>query len=386
MDHDLRLPEGGQDILPNKLSRRLKLENTVAGTLESSGYKRVETPLLEYLDGFVSDRGGIENTDIIKTFDAAGNVLALRPDCTIPIARMYETEFKDSVLPVRLCYTMDVFSNSPRRQFRQAGAELIGQGGIRGDIEMIALAITALKESGMRDFLVEIGQVGFFKGIMQNAGLNEDDTEEIRQYVEEKNMLGIQLLLSRLGGGSELADKLMQLPILFGGQEVFDKARRLSDDPLSAASLDELETIYNVLCDMGFSEYISIDLGMVHKINYYTGVIFKGMSGYLGQPLLSGGRYDNLLDTPATGFAVNIDQLQLALERQGDDAKIAVQPVFVLYDDKSIAKAYAKANELKQAGETVIMVHDENALFDMREAHRPKRIIKISEKGGEEIG
>lgn len=246
---------------------------------------------------------------MLKTFDNHGRILVLRPEFTTPIARLAASKLRGEALPLRLCYLGTAYANpSPkgarqRAEFTQAGVELMGCDGAQADAEVVMLALESMRASGLADYMVEIGQVDFFKGLMEEAGLDEETTELVRTYVEEKNMLAIELLLRGNGAAEAAIARIRELPMLFGGREVFARAEKLSASPKCRAALENLRAIYDALCACGFEDFVTIDLGMVHAIGYYTGMIFRGISASFGQPLLSGGRYDGCCATSAGRWA-----------------------------------------------------------------------------------
>jgi ATP phosphoribosyltransferase regulatory subunit len=205
----------------------------------------------------------------------------------------------------------------------QAGVELMGERSALADAEVIALAISSLKEAGLKEFQIDLGQVAFFKGFMQEAGLTPLQIETLRRYVEEKNILAMQFYLRECSVPGEVSKRLMKLPQLYGDESVLDEAEAITVSSLCREAILNLKQILSALSDYGCRDYISIDLGMVHAVNYYSGMIFRGITGHLGRPLLSGGRYDGLparfgRAMPATGFGLSINLLMTALSSQGE--------------------------------------------------------------------
>lgn len=354
-----QIPGGVQDYLQAECYHKRRVERALRETFMMSGYDEVETPSFEYYDVY-SESNALKQERMIKFFDPNGRILALRPDFTMPIARLCATRMEGAELPLRLCYVGSAFGNdadaqSQRREFTQAGVELLGLPGAKGDAEVIALAIVAMKEAGLTDFQIDIGQVEFFRGLMDQVGMNERDAEQLREYVEQKNELAIELMLKNYPMGGEIKSDLQRLPMLYGGPEVLDEAQAISSHPRCRAAIDNLREVYALLEAFGLSDYVSIDLGMVQAIGYYTGVIFKGMTGALGYPLLTGGRYDHLLrafgrDLPATGFALGVKEILLSLDSQ---SALRPQPgvqVLVGADASCVSAAYAYAQKLRGEG------------------------------------
>ena len=325
-DDKKRLPEGVSDVLPGACKRRRQIEEKLLERFCMCGYDEVRTPVLEYFSLYQGTDGSRE-TSAIKTFDRDGRILALRPEFTTPIARMVSTRMQDAPLPLRLCYQGVAFRSKFDRaglrgmEFTQAGVELLGLSGPHADAEVIALAASSMEAAGLRDYLIDIGQVEFFKGLMEEAGADAELSEELRVAVEQKSTLSMEMLLRSSRFSRELQNKIMALPSMYGGPEVIYQAMGMTRSPRCRAALDNLLAVYGILDGWGLSDRLTIDLGLVHSIDYYTGVVFRGISGYVGSPILSGGRYDRLMDefgapSAATGFALGVERLLEALWKQ----------------------------------------------------------------------
>ncbi|MDR0397505.1 MAG: ATP phosphoribosyltransferase [Oscillospiraceae bacterium] len=325
-------PQGFADTLPDEYARAACLRERLGALFASRGYAGIGTPLIESRTLFQSGPGYMPESQQWKTYAPDGSILVVRPDNTTPAVRLACTRLSHLPPPIRLHYIQTALRYPPAGgrsggvELRQAGVEMLGDYAPEADAEVVALAIEALRSSGLEDFQIDVGQVGFFKGLMEEAGLADADAERMRALVEAKNSLGITLALRDAALPSEtersrIAARLQTLPTLFGGIEALDDARRMSDHPRCRAALDNLSAVYALLDRRGLSRYLSIDLGMVHAINYYTGIVFRGLTGRLGQPLLSGGRYDDLpaaMGRPmgAVGFGIELDQLLTALSRE----------------------------------------------------------------------
>lgn len=365
---DRQIPEGMQDTLPGECARKRAIEGKLRALFAAHGFKEAKTPQIEYFDVFSGGVSGIEARRMWKTFDATGNILVVRPDNTTPMVRLAATKLQDAALPIRLCYVQDALEFPQHQDARflemtQAGVELMGEGSAEADAEIVALAIRSLLRAGLTSFQIDIGQIGFFKGLMQEAGLSEADSEELRGYVEQKNMLAIEFLLRQKAVGEHVKARIMRLPMLYGGEEVLAAAQEMSDSPLCRRAIDNLHAVMAALSDYGLSQYVSIDLGMVHAINYYTGMILRGITGNLGRPLLLGGRYDRLPSDfgrpmPAIGFGIDIKQLLIALERQGLSFETPVSDLLIGYKRGARAQAIAFAQEMREQGKCVEMCYE----------------------------
>ena len=364
-------PEGVQDYLPVECYNKARVEKKMAQCFHLSGYDQVDLPTFEYLDVFAKGVGSVRIEKMIKFVDNQGRILVLRPDLTVPIARMASTRLQDAKAPLRLFYVANAFgskdtSPNAQKEYTQAGVELLGVPGPEGDAEVIALAIETLRAAGLEGFAIDIGQVEYFKGIMEEAGLSVEQSVELREYVDQKNMLAIELFMNENSVSAKLRERIMQLPALYGKEEVLDNAIALTRNERALRALATLRQVYEYLKAFGLSEYVTFDLGMLYSTDYYTGLIFRGITDYLGAPILSGGRYDTLTSEfgcsrEATGFAIGIKRVLIALERQGGmeqtpriDAVISALPA-------KLGEAYAYANTLKANGSRVVVAWDLDA-------------------------
>ncbi len=358
-----QLPEGMQDTLMGESVRKRCIERQLRTLFSLSGYAEIETPVLEYFRTFDDEVYGFDDHHVWKTFDRQGHVLAVRPDNTIPAVRVAASRLREEPLPLRLCYLQSVASypqegSAAPCESTQAGVELMGEVSAPADAEIIALAIRSLQEAGLKEFQIDLGQVAFFKGFMQEAGLTKEQTETFRRYVEEKNVLAMQLFLRECAVPGEVSRRLMELPQLYGGEEVLAKAEAITKNSLCQKAVSNLRQILDALAAYGLREHISIDLGMVHAVNYYSGMIFRGITGYLGQPLLSGGRYDGLpakfgRPMPATGFGLSVSLLLAALSRQGDAFPLTKAGYVLGMSKRGLPEALAWADEKRGEGVSV---------------------------------
>ncbi|MDP4152930.1 MAG: ATP phosphoribosyltransferase regulatory subunit [Bacillota bacterium] len=354
-----QIPDGTRDLLFASCSAKNKVSEDIKVFFEDMGYSEVKTPSVEFYDVFTSNSDPLPQEEMFKMTDAKGRLLVLRPDCTQPIARVVATRFKDPVLPIKLHYTQNVFSvsglqNGKRTETTQSGVELIGAAGLLPDIDIIMTAAQMLKQFGV-DFNIEIGNVGLFKEIISGLNIDEESAETIRALIERKNFASLNDILDGLSQSEGDKQILKRLPELFGGEEVFAECASLTDNPAVLEKLSYLETIYRRLVDLGLKNYVSIDLGLVHHINYYTGIVFRGYIDGVGGNVISGGRYDDLIQSfgmslPATGFAVNIDALADLLSKRQDFAANPVIDAIVFCGDGNFNQAYELLENLRKQG------------------------------------
>ena len=318
----LHTPEGVRDIYGNEFVQKFELQQLLYRVLAGRGYQGIETPTFEFFDVFSREVGTVPSRELYKFFDKEGNTLVLRPDMTPSIARAVSKYFHDET-PIRLCYMGNTFINYDKYQGRlkettQMGAELMGDGSVQSDVELLSVLIEALQEAGLREFQVSVGQVEFFKALLREAGIGNVAEESLRRLISDKNRFGAEELLSSYEIPEKLRNTFLEMATLTGGEEALLKARSLTDNAEALEALARLQEIYGGLKKKGYEKYVTFDLSMLSKYNYYTGIIFHAYSYGYGEPIAKGGRYDNLLshfgrELPAIGFAIVVDQLQRAL-------------------------------------------------------------------------
>ena len=311
-------PQGSRDYLFEECDDRRKVEHELSVLFKENNYRKVITPAIEYFDVFKSDNVGIESEMMFKMSDSKGRTTVLRPDNTMPIARMVATRLHNEELQVRLYYSQPVFVRAKDlagrpSEIAQSGVELIGDGSFDADIEIVKMAVESLKRSNLNSFKLEIGNAAFFNVVLGKMDIPQSVRADVVNYIESKNYAALGDLLDKIGDTAETR-VIRRLPRLFGDASVIDEAKKLYSDSAFQQALLYLQTVYNRLCDEGLKDYIILDLGLVNRSNYYTGIIFHGYAEGSGISVLSGGRYDNLLGefgmpAPAIGFAVEVSAL-----------------------------------------------------------------------------
>lgn len=327
----LHTPEGVRDIYGSEFVQKFELQQRLYRLLAGEGYQGIETPTFEYFDVFSREVGTVPSRELYKFFDKEGNTLVLRPDLTPSIARTVSKYFHEET-PIRLCYMGNTFINYDNYQGRlkettQLGAELMGDKSAQADAELIALVVESLKKAGLTEFQVSVGQVGFFKSLLKEAGIDPQTEEALRRFISDKNLFGVEELLAGDAVSPKLRQIFLEMTTLSGTEDVLQRARDLTSNPESLHALRRLEDIFENLKERGCAPYVTFDLGMLSKYNYYTGIIFRAYSYGYGEPLVKGGRYDTLLShfgrtLPAVGFAIDINQLMRALTRGREREKI----------------------------------------------------------------
>ena len=362
----LHTPEGVRDIYGKECVRKLAVQERISSVFRLYGYEDIETPTFEYFDIFNKERGSVTSQEMFKFFDRDNNTLVLRPDMTPAIARCVGKYFSDRAWPVRLCYRERTFTNNTSYQGRlkevtQTGVELIGDDKSGADGEVIALVIDSLKKAGLREFQVEVGQVEFFRGLTEEAGMDKETCELLRERIENKNYFGVEELVSKQAMAPTLRELFLRLPELFGSLDEIRTIKSLVTNRRSLAAIERLEEVQEILEAYGLSEYVSYDLGMLSKYRYYTGIIFKAYTYGTGEYIVNGGRYDKLLeqfgkDVPAVGFAIVIDRLMMAMDRQKIPVDTETQVTAVLYKPEDKKEAIKIACRLRSQGKKAALM------------------------------
>lgn len=329
-------PDGLTDVLCDECELKYFVESAARQVFKDYGYRMVQTPTFEYFDVYnVSTPTQAEH--MFKFFDNNGRMLALRPDVTTSVARMAATKSSNQDLPIRISYCGSAFRNEEnfsqarQREFTQVGVELIGDKSINADVEVIEIAIDTLRKSGLKNFQIDLGQVEFFKGLAEQAGLSDEEIDAVRTHINDKDFIAVQSVLDGLSIDEYTKNMFLNLSTMFGGIDIVDKTLR--DDKLNSRSkeaLKNLKAVYSKLVEIGLDKYISFDLGMVQNIDYYTGIIIRGFTYGVAFPVCSGGRYDNLLakfgrDLPATGVAIGVERVLSALSDEEKDKAESVR-------------------------------------------------------------
>ncbi|MCM1568243.1 MAG: ATP phosphoribosyltransferase regulatory subunit [Roseburia sp.] len=366
----LHTPEGVRDIYGKEYRKKLMVERQLHDLISGYGYEDIQTPTFEFFDIFSREIGTTPSKELYKFFDKEGNTLVLRPDFTPSIARCAAKYFCEEKEPIRFSYNGNTFINTSNLQGKlkevtQMGVELINAPSVEADGEMISLVVEALKRSGLTRFQVSIGQVEYFKGLCEEAGLDEETELDLRACISGKNYFAAQELIQERGVGEPYRTILLKVADMFGNMASLDEARALVKNERSLAAVRRLEKLYEVLKLYGVEEHISFDLGMLSKYNYYTGVIFKAYTYGVGNAVVTGGRYDTLLGrfgkaAPAIGFAIVVDDLLEALSRQKVEPQLPYQKQKLYYregDREDFAEKLREAKHLRAKGIAVELLH-----------------------------
>lgn len=367
-EYKLHPVEGVRDFLPKEQKQKNEIERRINKVFYQYGYNPIQTPTFEYVEVFAEEDGSFSRKEMYKFLDRKGNVLALRPDLTPPIARVVATSFQEDIFPLRLSYVGSAYRyiqgyQGKLHEFTQAGVELLGNNSTLSDAEIISIAVNSLQSVGVKEFIIHLGQVEFFKVIMEAANLDKDVIKEIGNLIENKNIVALEGFVSKYVQNEELSKLLLELPKLCGGIEVLGRVRELTSNTKLLYVLDKLEQTFEILCEYNVEKYIAFDLGMVSRLEYYTGVILRGYTHESGASILDGGRYDKLIEkfgkcVPAIGFGINIHELLNALTKQKSEIDTWSIDTLIMFTPKGRKMAIQTGEELRRTG-----LYIENSLY-----------------------
>ncbi|RHG20257.1 ATP phosphoribosyltransferase regulatory subunit [Blautia obeum] len=365
MQRIFHTPEGVRDIYNGECSQKHHLQTEIRKVFDSYGYEEIETPSFEYFEVFSREVGTIPSKDLYKFFDREGNTLVLRPDFTPSVSRACATYFNPEHQVITLSYTGNTFINNSSYQGRlkettQMGVERIGDDSAEADAELLAMTVECLLKAGLKEFQVSVGQVDYFKSLLQDANLDIEEEENLRSLISQKNYFGVEDLVRSQNIPESLEKAFLELPHLFGSSEVLQKARSLTDNICAIKAVERMEEIYEILKIYGYEKYVSFDFGMLSKFQYYTGIIFQAYTYGTGEPVVKGGRYNNLLKhfgKPAAsiGFGITVDNLLMALSRQKISLPEKKSPVILTYTEANRREAILEAQKLRNEGTAVAL-------------------------------
>ncbi len=367
----LHTPEGVRDIYGKEYRKKLYVEGRLLEGIHLFGYEDIQTPTFEFFDVFSREIGTTPSKELYKFFDKEGNTLVLRPDFTPSIARCAAKYFSEERQPLRFSYMGNTFTNTSNLQGKlkevtQLGAELIGDPSVEADAEIICMVIQALQGAGLKRFQVAIGDVEYFKGLCEEAGLDEDTELELRSFISGKNYFGAQELLMERGVAEPYQGRLLKVADMFGDMCSLADAGAIVENGRSLAAIRRLEKLSSLLGLYGVEAYVSFDLGMLSKYRYYTGMIFKAYTYGVGEAVVKGGRYDRLLqqfgkDAPAVGFVIVVDSIMEALSRQEAQLPLPEDVAKVYYSTDDFAEKLAQAQKLRRQGIGAVLLPMEGA-------------------------
>ncbi len=360
----LHTPEGVRDIYSDECERKHILEDKIHRTLKSYGYHPIQTPTFEFFDIFGKEIGTTPSKDLYKFIDREGNTLVLRPDITPSIARCASKYYMEDAIPIRFCYTGNTFINNSSyqgllKETTQSGAELIGDGSVEADAELIALTVQLLLNVGLKEFQVSVGHADFLKGLFEAAQLGEDTENEIRELLLNRNFYGVEEIVKQIGLNDDLAFLFGLLKdVMLTKEKLLEAKGKAADYPKIFCALERLEQLEDLLRIYRVEQYVFYEMAMISELNYYTGIIFSAYTFGSGNAVVKGGRYDRLLESfgksaPAIGFAIVIDQLMDALRHQNICIPFENRTKWFVYREEKHDEVIRDAMILRNRGENV---------------------------------
>ena len=354
------IPEGTRDLILQECALKKRLQKDIEEIFVKWGYEEIITPTIEFYQTFQSGFQNLKEEDVYKFFDSKGRILVLKPDMTIPIARVVATRFKSEDKILRLRYCSDVFRvheslGGKKNEYTDCGVELIGLKDRESDLEILVTALDTMKVLGDINFKLEIGNIDFFNSAIKDINLDEEERNELASLIDRKSLKELEDFLNKFDIDEETKIFFKELPWLFGDKEVLQRAKGFAVTDELKESIEYLEELEKSLCELGYEDKISFDLGMVPRLDYYTGIIFKCYADGAGATVLSGGRYDNLMatfgkDMPAVGFSINLDTLAGVMAGRNVRNQEIIK---VSYSKKDEINVLKKAAILRQNGKIV---------------------------------
>ncbi|MHB8659026.1 MAG: ATP phosphoribosyltransferase regulatory subunit [Solirubrobacteraceae bacterium] len=318
-----RIPSGTRDVLPDEMRELRAMTERIRIVFERAGYGEVYTPALEYAGTF--ERVELSGSrPAYRIFDEQGNVLVLRSDMTLPIARLVATRYAQAEPPLRFSYLAHAYrgvrpQRGQSREFLQAGVELVGSGSPEGTAEMLSVLSAALDAAGLKDYRIGLGDVSLYPALLEAVGVGPAIRERILGHLAEGDFVAVQRQIEGLELDAGQDELLLRVPQLRGGSELLEGLT----GPLLRAGTGLSEVLAQL--EPAVAERVIFDFGLVRSIGYYTGAVFQVYDPAHGMPIGSGGRYDDLLGRfgrplPAVGFAINVERLHIALtgEERGE--------------------------------------------------------------------
>ncbi|WP_158212357.1 ATP phosphoribosyltransferase regulatory subunit [Natranaerobius trueperi] len=358
----LQKPTGVDDLLPDNVKKYKVLKKQIIETFKLWGYEEVSVPTLEYPELFRESKGKSVEREMFQFSDNTGRPIVLRPDFTPSIARLIATYFNKKPRPIRLCYSGKVYklghSMSQEKELNQIGVELVGDGAALGDAEIVAMAVETLKNLGIEDFVICIGNMNFIDSFLSEIGLSNKESKLVKETLNENDLVKYYSLTKQFDISEKARDLLHHLPKFRGKKEALVEVKQKLQSFKAVSLLEELEVIFVILEGYNLQDKVTFDLSLVRKFDYYTGFIIEGYSKSIGFPLCGGGRYDNLMssygkDLSATGFAFSFDTLMKLMPEKFIEK--SPTKVFLSSDKKSLTKALANVRDLREEGYQVIV-------------------------------
>ncbi|MDY0212204.1 MAG: ATP phosphoribosyltransferase regulatory subunit [Desulfuromonadaceae bacterium] len=364
LGNEAMIPKGVRDFLPINAVKIHYIQEMLHKTFKAWGYQTIIPPSLEFLS--VLERGlGSDLHGCTQRFDDrhSGELLAFPSDITPQIARIFATRMHEAPLPQRLSYSGRVLRHTEQqagknREIFQSGVEMIGSVTPSADAEMITMALECLQQLNAPGYTIDIGQVEFYRGVLQGLGLTARQNAVIEQHLLHKDSSSLKVEMEHLDISSKQADELLALPRLFGGRDVLERAAKVVSNERSKRALDNLHQVIRILELYQVDQHITLDLGELRGLDYYSGVTFQGFLSGFGEAICLGGRYDELTASygrpaPATGFAFNLLNLLFAMPDTLEQAAHPGVDILINAAEQHDSTAYNLAQQLRNHGLSV---------------------------------
>ncbi len=352
---ELRTPPGSQDMLASAVRKKKQLASRIQEVFDQFGFEEVQTPAIEYYQTYNQAFQTLQDQKMFKLVDANQDILTLRMDMTIPMARLAATSLKNATLPLRLSYLSDVWKvrkaySGKHIQTSDCGVELFG---VDDDLEILVCALEALKASGLENYRLELSDSRLIQGAACHIFDDPQDIEKLADLCDRKSMVELEQFLESFDLPQQIKTYFLSLPLLDGGAEVLDQARALAFDKDALQALDSLQKTGEFLAALGYGDQVGFDLGKLPHLNYYTGLIFEGYVPGASGTVLSGGRYDDLMQSfgrpvPAVGFAFKLDPLAALLPSGNPRENLIIRyPDFLRLEAFTLAKLERESQSVR---------------------------------------
>lgn len=385
-------PRGLRDVLPSEAVWREVIRDRMRDCFASWGYMPIETPTLEIKECI--ERGGGISGRPLSMIDADGKLLVLRPDVTLPIARMIASRLAGQEGPFRLRYAQQVFreqgnDQAQPREFTQLGIESIGLSGPSADAEVVAVLVEALRACDIEDFSVAICTVGVLFALIEGAGMSEEWSQQLLAAYHQSNFVAVEALATAAGVESRYGRALATLPRLRGGREAIEDCRTLISELGVDAGLDGLFSTWDLLEAAGVADDVVVDFSIMSGFDYYTGLVMEAYAAGFGFSLGGGGRYDKMLEAygrtePAAGFAVSLERIMQALRAQGQRVRRRTPDAVIGGTDQSAV--FRAAAGLRNGGVCVCVTSSSDVGEEARRQGIPRAIEVCDGRLVETIG
>lgn len=362
------IPEGTRDLILGECTAKKRLQDAIEQVFDSYGYKEIVTPSIEFYQTYQTGFEQIQDEAMYKFLDHNGSILTLRMDMTVPIARVAATKFKDQNPPLRFRYCANVYKvkesfAGKRNEVTDCGIELLGLNEKQSDLEILVCALEVMECMQQEPYTLEIGNVNFFHTAVELLGLTKDETEILADLIDRKSLTELKEYLNTLMLTAADKQFFLQLPWLCGSADMLEDALVCCFDERLKKIVENLQQLYRQLAELGYENRITFDLGKLPHLNYYSGILFEGFVPGIGTSVLSGGRYDSLLEKfgeplPAIGFSVKLDAVLPVLNLKQKEATLTL-----CYPYERKVEALRKAKELRKTARVELLCGEYDDIF-----------------------